>query len=69
MVFVLALICAGFIWHIYSWHNSGRYAEMADWIGTTKGILKIAYDLTITVVFACVLGLLFGKITDIILKK
>jgi hypothetical protein len=66
---LLALVCAGLLWHIQSFQDNGWYAEMNAWIGTSKTALAVVYDIGLMLLFAGALGLLFSRIIDIFDKK
>jgi hypothetical protein len=68
-ILLLALVCAGLFWHIQTWQDSGRYADMNGYIGTSRVALTVIYDIGATLLFAGALGLLFSKIMDTITKK
>jgi|WetSurMetagenome_2_1015567.scaffolds.fasta_scaffold442256_2 hypothetical protein len=69
IVLLLALVCAGLLWHIQSFQDNGRYAEMNDWIGTSKTALTVVYDIGLMLLLAGALGLLFSRIVNLIIKK
>ena len=62
----LALVCGLLTWHAVSWHISGVYLEMFNWIGTSKGYLTTLYNAGIVLVLATALGLLMGRITRLL---
>jgi hypothetical protein len=64
-----ALVCAGLFWHIQAWQNAGRYGDMNLYIGTSRAVWTIIYDIGVMLLFAGALGLLFSKIIDTITKK
>ncbi len=66
---LLAIVCAGILWHIQTWQNSGRYADMATFIGTPKAVIKVIYDIGIMILSAGTFGLFYSKIIDTISKK
>jgi hypothetical protein len=69
LILILTFICAGLFWHVQTWQNSGRYADMNGYIGTSRVALTVVYDIGVTLLFAGSLGILFSKIIDTITKK
>jgi hypothetical protein len=69
IILLSALVCAGLFWHIQTWQDSGRYADMNEFIGTSKVALTVLYDIGVMLLFAGALGLFFSKIIDTITKK
>lgn len=63
---LLATVCGLLIWHAVSWHSTGKYLEMLQWLETGRGYLTVLYNLGLMLVMGALLGLLIQKITDLL---
>ena len=62
----LSILCALIIWHIIHWYSTGMYIKLFDWIGEDRAYLTVLYNLGSIILLSVTLGLLMGKITDLL---
>lgn len=65
-VVALSVLCGLIIWHIIHWYSTGMYIELFDWIGESRAYLTVLYNLGSVILLSVTLGLLMGKITDLL---
>ena len=63
---VYTVILALLIWHMVSWHVSGMYLLMFQWLSAGRGWMTSLYNLGIMLVMGFVLGLWLEKMTDLL---
>ena len=65
-VVALSVLCGFIIWHMIHWYSTGMYIEIFDWIGENRAYLTVLYNLGSVILLSVTLGLLMGKITDLL---
>ena len=65
----LLLILTLLIWHVINWHATGMHTRLLELAKEGKPYLSILYNLGLIAVTASTLGLLMGKITNLISSK
>ncbi|MBI4181262.1 MAG: hypothetical protein HY528_04955 [Chloroflexi bacterium] len=65
-VALLTTVCGLVLWHAVSWHSSGKYLEMIQWLETGRGYLTALYNLGLMLVMGALLGRLMQKISDLL---
>ncbi len=65
-VTALSIICGFIIWHIIDWYSAGTYDRLLDLVEEGKAYLSILYNLGLMTLLSFILGLLSGKIADLV---
>ncbi len=65
-VTALSIICGFIIWHIIDWYSAGMYVRLLNLVEEGKAYLSVLYTLGLMTLLSVTLGLLLGKITDLL---
>ena len=65
----LSIVCGLIIWHTIHWYSTGMYIKLFDWIGEDRAYLTVLYNLGLIILLSVTLGLLMGKITDLLIHE
>ena len=68
-IVTLCVFTALIVWHAIDWHAGRVYLEMFHWLQTDQGYITALYNLGLMLVLGSALGLVVGKITDLLQYK
>ena len=68
-IVTLCVVTALIVWHAIDWHAGRVYLEMFHWLHTGKAYVTVLYNLGLMLVLGSALGLVVGKITDLLQYK
>ena len=66
---ILVSISCLIVWHAVSWHSTGMYLEMFNWVQTGRGYLTVLYNLGLMLTTGLILGFLMDRIFYLVGNK